>query len=258
MPNRLRTVLGVTVFITGLLLAWRAMHQAGTPAVVPQETQQHVEVAFSQTQDMLIATTLENKNVLINQAKRFALEAAGITPMPTPAQSSFGKIDLADAFCAQLSALLHGDYDASLTAMTDRGWPRPSEQRYEKDKARWTKQHERMKQVQIAPDSITARAIDPRSLADPKLDPVAGFGRSCYQTTPSDADDQPLPDLIRPQSGLIELRIRALLPNLHGEPQDVFIGYRFTWDTRIGMWRWIQTCVYRRPSDGPFGHLTPV
>ena len=61
-----------------------------------------------------------------------------------------------------------------------------------------------------------------------------------------------------PDEGVVEVRLRAVLPNAEGQPTDVFLGYRFTWDTQLGKWRWIQTCVYSRPGDGPFATISPI
>lgn len=258
MTSRRRMLLGSAICLVGIVLAWRSLIRADSPSVATAPVAPHVEQSLGENNGNLVRATQDNAYSLVESARSSGLSAAQLDAFLTEFAGPSSHVDLVDAFASRLASFLMLDFDRSYDDMVDRGWPRPSDETRETQRRRWMERKNSSNRIEIDPASVSLVSLDPSSLDDPRAASLDGYGRSCFKATPPDAGEQAKERLSRVDEGIIEMRIRARVPSIEDHSIPVFLGYQFTWDTQLQKWRWVQTCVYRRPSDRPAAFIHPI
>lgn len=258
MTTSRRILLGAAICLVGIVLAWRSLHRADSLSVATSPVAPHVEQALGETNGNLVLATEDNVHSLVESARNSGLSAAQFDAIPTEFTGSSSHVDLADAFASRLASYLMLDFDRSYDDMVDRGWPQPSDATREAQKRKWVERKNSSNNIEVDPSDVSLASLASSSFSDPRAAPLDGYGRSCFKATPPDADEQTKERLSQVGEGIVELRIRARVPNIEGHSIPVFLGFQFTWDIQLHRWRWVQTCVYRRPSDLPAAFIPPI
>lgn len=168
--------------------------------------------------------------------------------------------DLGVAFQERLRALLHPDFDRSMSDMVERGWPRLDPEIRDELRSSWIEQSASHRYFPLDPSAVSVRRVSLDAIMNPMVDPLArGERRSCSMVAPPGTSGSEARAYYTPVDGLVEIGIPVYISDADQREAHGDLLFRFTWVPSLDRWRLVQTCImYPDGDDHRFTALRPI